>query len=58
MLVGTNVGYVPEGGTTGGTSTYLKGDGTWAAIPTGLQFKGTWDASGGGGGSPDLTQSR
>ena len=22
----------------------------------GLQFKGTWDASGGGGGSPDLTQ--
>ena len=27
-----------------------------AAIPTGLQFKGTWDASGGGGGNPDLTQ--
>ena len=49
---GTNVGYVPEGGTT---STYLKGDGTWAAIPTGLQFKGTWDASGTGGGNPDLT---
>ena len=50
---GTNVGYVPEGGTA---TTYLKGDGSWAAIPTGLQFKGTWDASGGGGGNPDLTQ--
>ena len=49
---GSNVGYVPVGGTG---STYLKGDGTWAAIPTGLQFKGTWDASGGGGGNPDLT---
>ena len=50
---GTKVGYVPTGGTS---SLYLKGDGTWAAIPTGLQFKGTWDASGGGGGVPDLTQ--
>jgi hypothetical protein len=49
---GANVGYVPEGGTS---STYLKGDGTWEAIPTGLIFKGTWDASGGGGGTPDLT---
>ena len=49
---GSNVGYVPVGGTA---STYLKGDGTWGAIPTGLQFKGTWDASGGGGGNPDLT---
>jgi len=49
---GTNVGYVPEGGTG---DLYLKGDGTWAAVPTGLQFKGTWDASSGGGGSPDLT---
>ena len=50
---GTKVGYVPTGGTG---SLYLKGDGTWAAIPTGLQFKGTWNASGGGGGLPDLTQ--
>ncbi len=50
---GTKVGYVPTGGTG---SLYLKGDGTWAAIPTGLQFKGTWNASGGGGGVPDLTQ--
>ena len=50
---GTKVGYVPTGGTS---SLYLKGDGTWAAIPTGLQFKGTWNASGGGGGVPDLTQ--
>ena len=50
---GTKVGYVPAGGTG---SLYLKGDGTWASIPTGLQFKGTWDASGGGGGAPDLTQ--
>ena len=50
---GSNIGYVPAGGTS---STYLKGDGSWAAIPTGLQFKGTWDASGGGGGNPDLTQ--
>ena len=50
---GTKVGYVPAGGTG---SLYLKGDGTWAAIPTGLQFKGTWNASGGGGGVPDLTQ--
>ena len=49
---GANVGYVPEGGTS---DLYLKGDGTWEAIPTGLQFKGTWDASGGGGGTPDLT---
>ena len=50
---GNNVGFVPTGGTG---SLYLKGDGTWASIPTGLQFKGTWDASGGGGGTPDLTQ--
>ena len=49
---GTNVGYVPEGGTN---STFLRGDGSWGAIPTGLQFKGTWDASGSGGGNPDLT---
>ena len=49
---GTDVGFVPTGGT--GT-TYLKGDGTWGAIPTGLVFKDVWDASGGGGGSPDLT---
>jgi len=49
---GNNIGYVPTGGTA---TTYLKGDGNWGAIPTGLQFKGTWDASGGGGGNPDLT---
>ena len=54
---GANVGYVPEGGTS---SLYLKGDGTWEAIPTGLQFQGTWDArniaEGGAsdGGDPDL----
>lgn len=50
---GSNIGYVPAGGTA---TTYLKGDGSWGSIPTGLQFKGTWDASGGGGGNPDLTQ--
>ena len=49
---GANVGYVPEGGTS---DLYLKGDGTWAAVPTGLQFKGTWSAAGTTGGSPDLT---
>ena len=49
---GTKVGYVPTGGTS---SLYLKGDGTWAAIPTGLQFKDTWSAAGTGGGNPDLT---
>jgi len=49
---GAKVGYVPDSGTS---TTYLKGDGTWGAIPTGLIFKGTWDASGGGGGNPDLT---
>jgi len=49
---GAKVGFVPSGGTS---ALYLKGDGTWAAVPTGLQFKGTWDASGGGGGNPDLT---
>ncbi len=32
---GSNIGYVPAGGTS---TTYLKGDGSWAAIPTGLQF--------------------
>ena len=49
---GTNVGFVPTGGTA---TTYLKGDGSWGAIPTGLIYKGTWDASGGSGGAPDLT---
>ena len=49
---GAKVGFVPSGGTG---DLYLKGDGTWAAVPTGLQFKGTWDASGGSGGNPDLT---
>ena len=48
----TNVGHVPAGGSA---TTYLKGDGTWGAIPTGLQFKGTWSAAGTAGGSPDLT---
>ena len=48
---GAKVGYVPTGGTS---SLYLKGDGTWAAVPTGLQFQGTWDASATGGGNPDL----
>ena len=49
---GNNIGYVPTGGTA---TTYLQGDGNWGAIPTGLIFKDVWDASGGGGGSPDLT---
>ena len=48
---GAKVGFVP----TGGTSTlYLKGDGSWGAIATGLDFRGVWDASGTDGGSPDL----
>ena len=49
---GAKVGYVPTAGTA---STFLRGDGTWGAIPTGLTFKGTWSAAGTGGGSPDLT---
>ncbi len=54
---GNNIGYVPTGGTA---NTYLKGNGSWGAIPTGLQFQGTWDARNiaeGGvsdGGDPDL----
>ncbi len=38
---GNNVGHVPTGGTS---STFLKGDGTWAALPSG----GTTYAGGGG----------
>ena len=48
----TNVGHVPAGGSA---TTYLKGDGTWGAIPTGLQFQGVWSAAGTAGGTPDLT---
>ncbi len=55
---GNNIGYVPTGGTA---TTYLKGDGSWGAIPTGLIFKDVWDArdaaergSGSDGGDPDL----
>ncbi|MGY8918674.1 MAG: hypothetical protein ACKVJ6_10390, partial [Flavobacteriales bacterium] len=53
----TNVGFVPTGGSA---TTFLRGDGSWGAIPTGLQFQGTWDArniaEGGAsdGGDPDL----
>ena len=48
----TNVGHVPAGGLA---TTYLKGDGTWGAIPTGLQFQEVWSAAGTAGGAPDLT---
>ena len=48
---GNKVGYVPTGGTA---TKFLRGDGTFQAIPTGLDFKGIWDASGTAGGSPDL----
>ena len=53
----TNVGFVPTGGSA---TTFLRGDGSWGAIPTGLQFQGTWDArniaEGGAsdGGDPNL----
>jgi len=49
---GSKVGFVPAAGTA---TTFLRGDGSWGAIPTGLQFKDTWSAAGTGGGSPDLT---
>ena len=48
---GAKVGFVPSGGTS---TLYLKGDGSWGAIATGLDFRGVWDASGTDGGSPDL----
>ena len=48
----TKVGFVPTGGSA---TTFLRGDGTWGAIPTGLTFKGTWSAAGTAGGNPDLT---
>ena len=49
---GSKVGFVPAAGTA---TTFLRGDGSWGAIPTGLQFKDTWSAAGTGGGNPDLT---
>ena len=48
---GAKIGYVPAGGTA---TKFLRGDGTFQAIPTGLDFKGIWDATGTAGGSPDL----
>jgi len=48
---GAKVGYVPTGGTA---TKFLRGDGTFQEIPTGLDFKGVWNASGTAGGSPDL----
>ena len=40
---------------TPNSTTFLRGDNTWAGIPTGLAFKSTWSAAGTGGGTPDLT---
>ena len=56
---GNKVGYVPTGGTA---TKFLRGDGTFQSIPTGLDFKGTWDARtqaqgglAGDAGNPNLT---
>jgi hypothetical protein len=55
---GNKVGYVPA--SSDGTQ-FLKGDGTWGSIPSGLNYEGVWDARNiaeGGvsdGGDPNLT---
>ena len=38
---GSNIGYVPAN--TDGTQ-FLRGDGNWASIPTGLNYEGVWEA--------------
>ena len=39
---GSNVGYVPA---SVDNTQFLKGDGTWSSIPTGLNYQGVWAAS-------------